>query len=102
MPRAWWPHNETVNPEEPCGGCGVDAKIHLGYAPTGGVRFMGVQVAGWNNVDLAACGNCGRIEEMGTEGRAEALRTGQWGITGVMGLGCVDINSGKLLRRPMR
>jgi hypothetical protein len=63
---------------------------------------MGVQLAGWSNIDLAACGSCGRIEEMGTQGRQEALRTGEWEITGVMGLGYVDINSGKLLRKPLR
>lgn len=101
MPRQWWPHNEKVKPEEPCGGCGQSAKIHLGYAPTGGVRFMGMQVAGWNNIDLAVCGGCGRVEEMGTEGRSEALRTGHWVITGRLGLGYVDVNTGKMLRRPL-
>jgi len=102
MARAWWPHNEKVKAEAPCGGCGQSAKIHLGYAPTNGVRFMGVQLAGWSNIDIAACGHCGRIEEMGTEGRAEALRAGKWEITGVMGLGYVDISTGRLLRRPLR
>jgi hypothetical protein len=63
---------------------------------------MGVQLAGWSNNDIAACGNCGRIEEMGTEGRSEALRSGKWEITGVMGLGYVDIDTGRLLRRPLR
>ena len=100
MPRAWWPHNETVEASSPCGVCGESATIHLGYAPTKGIRYMGVQVAGWSNADIAACGNCGRIEGMGTEGRQMALQSGTWEITGVLGLGYIDIEKGKLLRRP--
>ena len=63
---------------------------------------MGFQLAGWGNVDLAVCGNCGRVEEMGTEGRRDALKMKKWEITGFMGLGYVDINTGRLLRRPFR
>jgi hypothetical protein len=99
--RDWLAYGETVNAEEPCGACGYGGPVHLGRSPTQGVRFAGTQVMGWAQEDIAVCGRCGQAEHMGSQGLEEARRTGSWSVTGVFGLGFIDVQSGRLKRRPL-
>lgn len=99
--RDWDPYGEIVTAEEPCGICGTAANIHLGYCPTRGIRFAGIQVAGWANEDVSVCENCGFAEHLGSEGRSEAVAQGSWSSSGKLGVGYIDVNSGRMKRRPL-
>lgn len=100
--RDWHPYNEVVEAEEPCGACGKTSRIHIGYCPTRGIRFAGFQVAGWANEDIAVCGNCGFAEHMGTEGRREANAKGAWWSSGKLGVGYIDVTSGRLRSKSLK
>lgn len=100
--RDWHPYGETVPAEQPCGQCNQSVEIHLGYSPTKGVRFAGIQVAGWANEDIAVCGRCGQAEHLGSEGRRLASEQGSWEITGMLGLGFINVDTGRIQRRPLR
>jgi hypothetical protein len=101
MVKDWTPYGDIVTPEKPCGRCSQESAIHLGYSPTKGFRFAGFQIAGWANEDIAVCGSCGQAEHMGSQGLAEARDSGSWEITGVMGVGFIDPQTGRLGRRPL-
>jgi hypothetical protein len=97
----WLPYGETVNAEEPCGACGHQGAVHLGRCPTQGIRFAGIQVLGWAHEDIAVCGRCGQAEHMGSQGLEEARRSGTWSIAGRLGVGFVDVSTGRLRRRSL-
>jgi hypothetical protein len=97
----WIAYKETVDAEEPCGACGYDGPVHLGRCPTQGVRFAGLQVLGWAHEDIAVCGRCGQAEHMGSQGLEEARRTGTWAVAGVLGVGFIDVRSGRMRRRSL-
>lgn len=101
MGRDWAPYGDTVEADEPCGQCGYEGAVHLGRSPTRGVRFAGLQVVGWAHEDIAVCAQCGQAEHMGSQGLAEARRTGTWGLTGKLGVGYIDVRTGALRRRPL-
>jgi hypothetical protein len=101
LAREWSSYNETVTAERPCGRCGSEKPVHLGYSPTKGIRFAGFQVAGWANEDICVCPTCGCAEHMGSQGRAEALRQGSWELTGKMAVGYIDVRTGRVHKRPL-